>query len=298
MAKGRFRRRLCVVVAGVAVWVAWPAGAGGAAPAQVERTVLVTVLDKDNVPIRDLTAKDFLVYEDGVLREVTAATLATSPLSVSVLLDTTKSPLGTPEPTRDIRTSLLTFVKILQAADPKTQVALTEFAGAGVILRSFTDKPEDLARAINRIVPNQRSNAVLLETLVDAARDIRKRPGPRRAIVTVDRGSLESSRLPPQRVIDEVMKSGAAVWSVSLTGEAGVTAPARDVVLDVLTEGTGGLRVNALLPSALEMLLKTVADALTAQYIVTYSRPEGPPPQSLVPAATRGAKFLRAPWVD
>jgi VWFA-related protein len=271
---------------------------GATGPTSAGKQLLVTVLDKDNTPLRDLTAKEFLVFEDGAQREVTEAALATSPLSVSVLLDTSKPPLGTAEYTRDIRTALLTFVRTLFAANPKTQVAITEFAGAGVLLRGFTDKPEELEKSITRIVHNQRSNAVLLETLIDASREIRKKPGPRRAIVTIDFASLESSRVPGDRVSDEVFKAGAAVWSVSIHGPTGQDAANREVALDSLTEATGGVRVRAVLPSSLEDLLKRVAECLTSQYLVTYTQPDGATPKTIVPAATKGAKFLRAPWVE
>ena len=53
-----------------------------------------------------------------------------------------------------------------------------------------------------------------------------------------------------------------------------------------------------MLPSSLEDMLKRVAECLTAQYLVTYNQPDGAAPKLVVPAATKGAKFLRAPWID
>lgn len=291
MEKVRLRLIASLVVASLGIVAAAPQ------PGAL-KSLLVTVLDKDNTPLRDLTAKDFLVFEDGASREVTEAAIATSPLSVSVLLDTSKPPLGTAEYTRDIRTALQTFVKVLFAANPKTQVAITEYAGAGVQLRSFTDKPQELENSIKRIVHNQRSNAVLLETLIDSSREIRKKPGPRRAIVTIDFASLESSRVPGDRVSEEVSRSGAALWAVSINMPTGQDAAARSTALNFLTEATGGVRLTAVLPSSLEDLLKRVAECLTAQYLVTYSQPDGSTPKLIVPAATKGAKFLRAPWIE
>lgn len=267
-------------------------GLEAAPPLVQERAVLVTVLDKDDAPIRDLTADEFLVFEDGASRKVSGATLSTEPLSVLVMVDTTKSPIGTPEPTRDVRTAVRTFVKTVFAGGVGAQMALMDYAGAGTVLRSFTDKAEDVEKAATRIVPSQRSNAVLLETLIEAAREVRKRPGPRRAIVVLDRGSHETSRVMPDRIVDEVSKSGASMWAVSVN--SGISAPARDVALDSLTEATGGLRLTAVVPTALDGMMKKVADALVSQYLVTYAG-EGTP-KSIVPAAKRGAKFLRAPW--
>ncbi|MCR4374443.1 MAG: hypothetical protein NUW22_06300 [Acidobacteria bacterium] len=260
------------------------------------RNILVTVLDKAGAPIRDLTAAEFAVVEDGVRREVTSAALATEPLFVSVLIDNAKAPLGAGEPTRDMRTSLSTFIKTLQAARPDTQVALTTVGGAGVLIKNFTDKTEDLDKVVRRLVADQRSTSVMLEALIDAARGFKKAPSPRRAIVTIDLGSKESSQIVPTKVVAEVQKAGAAVWSVSIQGSQSVTSPARDTTLDYLTQGTGGVRTTALLPSALERILKNLADVLTSQYVVTYERPDGPPAKSIVPAAQRGAQFLLAPW--
>ena len=289
--------RFVIVSVSAAIAATMTVVGAGREGAQVERGLLVTVLDKDNSPLRDLTGKDFVVFEDGVKREVTGAELTTAPMSVSIMLDTTKAAIGVVEPTRDIRTALQTFVQTVQSAAPDTEVAITEFAGAGVLLRSFTNKPEELAKAITRIVPNQRMNAVMLEALMDAAKDIRKRPSPRRVILTIDRGSGESSRIHPQKVADEVQGSGSSVWAISIASSAGTVAPDRDTLLDILTEATGGLRLTAQLPSALEMMTKTVAAAITSQYIVTYKRPDGPPSKFITPAATRGVKYLRAPWV-
>lgn len=260
-----------------------------------DRQVLVTVLDSDDTPVTGLDTSQFLVYEDGQSRTVTAATKATEPLSVMVLLDTTKSPMGTPEPTRDVRTAVQTFVKTVFAGGAETQMAIMEYAGAGVQLRSFTAKAEDVEKAASRIVPNQRANSVLLETLPDAAKDLGKRPGPRRAIVILDRGGLETSRVPGDRIADEVRKSGASVWVVSIPSAVG-SSPNREVVLDVLVEATGGMRLTAVSAAALEGMMKKVADALVSQYVVTYTPGPGTP-KSIVPAAKTGTKFLRAPWV-
>jgi VWFA-related protein len=266
-----------------------------ATPALQERGVLVTVLGKDDTPIRDLTSADFVIAEDGVSRTVTSAALTSEPLSVIVLIDTTKSPMGTPEPTRDVRLAVQTLVRTVFSGGQPTQMALMDYAGAGTMLRGFTDKVADVEKAAGRLVPSQRSNSVLLETLIDAAKDVGKRPGPRRAIVIMDRGSQETSQVQGQKIVDEVARSGASVWAVSLLQTSGVSVPARDYVLESLTTATGGLRLTGVASSALEGLMKKVADALVSQYVVTYAGDGAP--TSVTLGGTRGAKFLRAPWM-
>ena len=64
--------------------------ATGSSRLSVEKSILVTVLDKSGAPIKDLTAAEFVVTEDGKRREVTGAELATEPLFVSVIVHTSK----------------------------------------------------------------------------------------------------------------------------------------------------------------------------------------------------------------
>lgn len=276
---------LCSVVALVVTGQSW---------ADQQRRVLVAVLDKDNTPIVDLVTSDFLVYEDGVSRTVTEAVLSKDPLAVVILVDTGKSQYGTTEPTRDIRAGVQAFVRTIAAAGIPTQMALMDYAGAGTVLQGFTEKLEDVERIAGRLVPSQRSNSVLLETLPDAARDVGRRSAPRRAIVILDRGSLETSRVQQDRVVGEVQKSGASIWAVSVSSPAG-PSPAKEVALEMLTEATGGMHLTAVSHAALEGLMTTVAQALASQYVVTFTG-GADAPQSVVAAATRGTKFLRAPW--
>ncbi|MEO6223034.1 MAG: hypothetical protein ABIP90_07270, partial [Vicinamibacterales bacterium] len=264
----------------------------------VEKSILVTVLDKEGAPIKDLAAAEFSVTEDGARREVTGASLATDLLFVCVLIDTSKSPAGDVDRLRDLRTSLGTFVKTIHATNPTAEIALMTVGGAGVLVKDSTDQTVELERITSRLVPDHRENAVVLEALIDAARGLTNKPSPRRAIVTIDFASMERSEVQPTTVITEVLKSGASVWSVSVHGSQGLSAPRRDTALNFLTKNTGGVRTTVLVPSALEQLLKKLAESLTAQYVVTYTRPDGTTPKSIVPSAKRGSKFLMSPVIQ
>ena len=281
---------LSIVVGG---WAAAPA-----ASTLVEKSILVTVLDKDLAPVRDLAVAEFSVTEDGARREVTAAALATDLLFVSVLIDTSRVPLGDVDRLRDVRTSLAAFVKTLHAASPTAEIALTTVGGAGVLVKDFTNQTIELERITGRLVPDHRENSVVLEALIEAGRGLVDKPSPRRAIVTIDFASMERSEVQPTTVITEVLKSGASVWCVSVHGSQGFTAPRRDTTLNFLTKNTGGVRATALVPSALGHVMTNLARSLTSQYVVTYTRPDGAAPKSIVPSAKRGSKFLMAPVIQ
>jgi VWFA-related protein len=241
-----------------------------------DRSVLVTVLDDQNRPVKDLTATEIVVREDGAAREVTAVTPATDAMCVALLVDTTKPRQGSQAPTRDLRTGLTNFVRTVKAGIPDAEFALMEFAGAAVMTENFTTTAADVERRIGRLFPSQQVSAVLMEALVDVSQSISKRPCTRRAIVSIDLDSQEASELPGQKIGEAVQRAGAALWAISIQrGPTNASGAQRNVVLNALAEITGGLRLSIVEATALDSVLQKIAGALTSQYLVTYKRPDG-----------------------
>ena len=166
------------------------------------------------------------------------------------------------------------FVKHVSAAAPDAQIALMEFGQASIPVVNFTSKAADLEKGINRLFPKPDATSVLLEAMMEANKQLEKRPSPRRAIVVLNiEPGDEQSREQPNAILEAFRKSGATLWAVSLQrGE--LRNPTRDLVLNNLTQVTGGRREFIVGQSAIENWLKTYADALTSQYELTYKRPD------------------------
>jgi hypothetical protein len=282
-----------VLLLGVASALApQPTAQGG-----TQKMALVTVVAAAGAPIKDLSARDFVVREGRTTHEVVAAELAAEPLSISLLVDTTKPAMGVLAPIQELRSALSAFVKAVHSSSPDAQISLMEFAGASVTTVDFTAKAADLENAIRRLYPNHQSSAVLLEALGDAAKKLSTRPAPRRAIVSVDFNSTEhSGDRSMKQVPEEVHKSGATVWAISIR-DTGASTSGREAILNAVTKANGGLRLTALEASALESLLKQVANSLISQYTVTFARPGSGPLGSIQMETTKGVKVLLSPWM-
>ena len=262
-----------------------------------ERAALVTVVTEAGTPIRDLAAGDFVVKEDGKKREVVSAKLANDPLSVALLMDTSKSPAGGARSPQDLRNAAAAFVKTIQAVNPDASIALMFCGGSTVTKVDFTNKAGELEAAVSRLYPDQQSTAVLLEALRDAGKMLAARPAPRRAVVSVDFNSSETSsdRL-VQDAADSVTNSGATFWAVSIRG-SGSTSANREEVLNKMTKASGGRRFSSVDSSGLEAMLKNVAATLTSQYLVTFTHPGDSPARSTTFETVRGAKVLPTPFM-
>ena len=64
---------------------------------------------------------------------------------------------------------------------------------------------------------------MLIEAMVDGGKKLGDKPSPRRAIVAVDFNSRDSSAVPTMnQAAENIRKSGATVWTVSVRGTATV----------------------------------------------------------------------------
>src|SRR6516165_9599000 len=68
-----------------------------------QKTAFVTVVADRKGPLKNLSAKDFVAYEDNAKRDVLGADLAGDPLSVFLIVDTSAPLPGVTPPTQDLR---------------------------------------------------------------------------------------------------------------------------------------------------------------------------------------------------
>jgi VWFA-related protein len=281
-------------------------GAKAQTPAQVElhegltRTVYVTVTDKNDVPVTDLTPGDFVVKEGGKTRDVVEAGMTTVPMKIAIIVDDNGTGL--------FRYGVAKFIERLQG---RAEFALSTVTGQNLRIVDYTSDASELTAAINQLTarPGTNDGGQLLEGVFEAAKDFQKRQTRRPVIVVLTVGGEEHSTVPAHHVLEELQKSGAALHVIAISSSAlrATAAVSRPGALleenlnlsEVLGDGpkqSGGKREEIVASAGLVVGLQELAEALRNQYAVSFSRADAPKAgDKLSVTVKRSGLTVRAP---
>jgi VWFA-related protein len=251
----------------------------------VQRSLYVSVVDKDGKPVPNLGPADFLVQEDRVTREVLTVGPANDPMQIALLVDNSQAS----DPfIRDYREALPAFINEMMAASgPRNEMALIMLADRPTIFTQYTTERAAVLKGVERIFAMPGSATYLLDGLIETSRGITKRNSPRPVIVAVTSEGPELSDRYYQQVLEPVKESAAAV-NILVIGRPINQEHDRAVVLDRATKETGGRWDTLLISTALTDKMKEMAQDLKSQYKVTYSRPQTLiPPENITVAVKR-----------
>ncbi len=280
-------RTLAGLVTGLTVVV-------GPLAAQVnEREMFVSVLDENGSPVPDLQVSDFLVREDGALREVVRVARATAPIQLAILVDTSQAAIPA---ILHIRNGLHAFVEAMHEGN---DLSLITFGGPPRILVDVTRDRERLDAGVDRVFAYSDTAAYLLDAIRETGRGFQRRGASRPAIVVVTTDGVDFSARSHTDALEILGEAGVAMHAVVLTSrvrrETSRTSirgadpfpgrptftdsrlsdhtDDRDLLLALGPAATGGRRSNLVTSMGLEDELKAVASELSSQYLVVYVRP-------------------------
>ena len=261
-----------------------------------EWSMFVSVLESGGGPVEELVTADFVIEEDGVEREVLRVEPAGAPMQLAVLVDTSDSAAFA---IKDIRNGLEAFFSRLLESN---ELSLVSFGGPPRILVESTDQIDRLRDGIGRIFATSGSAAYLLDALFETVRGFERRESPRRVIVVLTSDGIDYSSHSSEQVLGALQADLVATHVILLKDRvnAGVGTSQfgnldladdmyhRDLVLERGPQTTGGQRRDLLVSSATRDALDGLADILTSQYEVVYSRPA-----SLIPPEEIAVRMRR-----
>jgi Ca-activated chloride channel family protein len=221
--------------------------------------------------VGDLTADDFVVFEDGRPQNVSFFSRSDTPLAVSMLIDTSSSmeerlPLA--------QRAAIDFVAKLRPGDT---AEIVDFDNRIEVLQPFTGDRHLLEEAI--LKTRAGGSTALYNAVYIALKQLQKakpRTGDevrREVIVVLSDGEDTSSLVSFEELLDAVKRSQTAIYTIGLALEplsSKATTLTGEFVLRRLAQETGGQLFTAKQASELANVYSQIADELATQYVLGY----------------------------
>lgn len=232
----------------------------------------VTVTDGAGRHIANLARDDFRVYEDQVLQEISHFSSEPSPISLSLLIDTSTSM----EQDNKLTLAQQAASGFINKLRPNDVAQILDFDSMTKILAEFTGDKTVLEQALKQMKAG--GSTSLYNAIYTALSELRRTRGqfgtaPRRqAIVLLSDGEDTSSVLPSDDVIDLARRSEVIIYAIAIKSAGAATRAWTEAegVLRSLTRDTGGRLFIATEPQQLAGIYGQVAEELANQYTVAY----------------------------
>jgi VWFA-related protein len=254
----------------LALWAGLILAQAGASPASTEqaqvRSLLVTITDDKGRPAEGLAPEEVVVIENGLARDVVGLLPDRRPLTVAVLVDTSAVVDS------DLRMQVLEpLVAFLMGLPSGSKYALWTTGDRPMKLVDYTSDVVEASQALKRVSPQ--GGNTLLDALVEASADLKKKEGERSAVVAVTKIGIEFSSRDRYRVVEQALANAPLFMAVKIDegGEGFENLAKYDYVLGELTRKTGGVYETVLTSLAVGHALERVAAALRGQYRLRYA---------------------------
>lgn len=262
--------------------------------APTNRTVYVTVTDRQGAPVTDLTPADFVVKEDGKERQVVKTEPATARMRLALGIEERLAPDSA------VRLGIFEFVKRVAHA---AEISLITVGLGNRTVVDYTSDHGSLVGGINTLTLNASRESNLAEGILEIVEGFIKTKPERPAIVVVAIAGGATS-VNPRTVLSRLGDSGATLHTATV-GRGGISAAplgaladenSRDQVLGDGPKQSGGRQIDVNATAGIPKALQLVADDLLAQYAITYVLPDGVKPNKRFSISTkRRGVTLRAP---
>jgi Ca-activated chloride channel family protein len=252
-------------------------------------TVDVTVTDAAGLPIKNLRAEDFKLYEDDIERPIAFYNVEKRsgqqrPLAIVFALDVSGS--MTAEELERLQSAMNHFSKQL-SADRSSLFAVMTFGMNVKTLQNFTGDQQKLERAFARLPSEPNGLSTHTYDAVDDAIRLLVRQAPRtrerrlmkRAVIVVTDGFPVGDTVSSRTVIERANAADVSVYTVTLPSFSRMLVSTErqplPTPLDVsgLAEKTGGTSVYAT-ERDFGPLFRALAEEVTSAYVLAFYPPE------------------------
>lgn len=223
---------------------------------EVNRVILwVTVSDRSDTLVSDLTKDSFEVFEDGTLQTIRDFILEDRPITMAIVLDSSGSMR---DAMPEVHEAAAAFVETLR---PQDRALVIDFDDRVFLLQDLTSEQAPLKAAVRST--EALGSTALYDALHAAFRKLRGIEG-RKAIVLLSDGDDTSSQFAYKRVMEEAKGQGVLLYGIGL-------GDVRKGILTEFSETTGGRAFFVSKASQLGEVYRKIAEELRRQYYLSYS---------------------------
>jgi len=217
----------------------------------VEVDVSVT---RGGLPVQGLTARDFVVTDNGAVQQIQSVTLEQLPLSVTLVLDTSLSVAGD-----RLAHLVLAGEGLTDALHQDDRAALITFSHQVDLRVPMTGDVGAIREALAAMAGN---GATALRDAVQLAVELQPHDRTRPLILLFTDGVDTASWLTEDAVLDSARRVGVVIHAVRVES---------DRFLDRLAQIAGGRTWSATSDRQLRDLFTRALDEMRARYLLTYS---------------------------
>lgn len=237
------------------------------APIRVEVeavNVFVTVLDKKGHFVRNLTKDRFIVYEDGVVQEITHfSSDMNRPLRIGLLMDTS----GSVRLKLDFeKESAVRFLRgVMRTPD---EALLVDFDQGVTLLHDFTPRTSALEQEIQGL--RSGGGTALWDAIYTVSRDKMTDRDARKTIVVVSDGDDRNSERNLDETLEMAQASEVTVFAIGTNHFGASSSRKGEENLKTLASETGGTAFFPFTPQRLDDAFDQINTELRSQYSLTY----------------------------
>jgi VWFA-related protein len=262
------------------------------------RRIYVTALDSNGSVVEGLTAEDFSIKEGGKPRAIARVEPAQAKMQIAILVDDNGTGL--------FRVGIARFIEALLG---RADFSISTVTGQTMKLVDYTSEARDLSEAVMKLGARPATDGnQLLDGITGTSLEMAKRKAGRPIILAFTVGGDDVTPMEPDDALDELRRSGAQLYVVSVLSSAmrATTAPTRPA--DLISEGhalhamlgdgprrSGGSRQEISAMAGVDLGLQRLAEQLKHQYVIEYSLAGIKPSDRVTIAVNRKDVMLRAP---
>jgi VWFA-related protein len=242
-------------------------------------TLLANVRDRDGRVAKDLTREDFVLFENGAPQSIRYfAKESDLPLTIGLLVDTSRSQTGVMEPERKA-----SFVFLDQVLRPgKDQAFVAHFDAQAEVLQGFTSSRQELAAALDRLAIPGQVATLLYSAIRNTSEGLMRKQQGRKAFVLLSDGVTFRDRTDIETAIEYAQRADTIIYSILFADRAKFYRPGRAAihamvdehgknVMRRLARETGGAYFEVSASNPIESIYAEIEDALRSQYSIGYT---------------------------